>query len=418
MIAQPNLVQRTLLSTAVAMAAACFSGFDGDVQAQSAGTSERTLSSSPRSAAPAGGAGRSRLPLIDRRVYSPGGSASTRGAQPTGQPGASGESDFGSQAIGTGGQEWPYTTARVAVTVQGPSNNKFQTPVSSFPFRATGKLWMRFGGSWFVCTASLIKKGVLLTAAHCVHDYGDGNDGFADEVWWSPANFKDQFPPPLVGGSGGPYGWYRGQHLRIPNPYKNGTDTCLSVANGIVCNNDIATVTLRPRGGVYAGTNLGWYSYGWNAYSYIRSASFANLWVALITQLGYPAAIDGGDQMIRTDSQGRYITETGTTSGDLLKNTQIGSAQTGGSSGGPWFVNFGTRPKITDTSEASLGIKNASNTIVGVTSWGFENVGTNVQGASFFGVNAEFPAANYNGYGAGNIGKLVRDTCVTHAQFC
>jgi hypothetical protein len=171
-------------------------------------------------------------------------------------------------------------------------------------------------------------------------------------------------------------------------------------------------------GNNYAGTTLGWYNYGWNGYSYIRSASFANLWVALITQLGYPAAIDGGDQMIRTDSQGRYIIETATTTGDDLENTQIGSAQTGGSSGGPWFVNFGTRPKITDPSEVSLGIKSASNTIVGVTSWGYTTVGTNVQGASFFGRNAEFPAADYDGYGAGNIGKLVRDTCVTHAQYC
>jgi hypothetical protein len=390
-------------------------------QAQSAGTGERTLSSGSQSAAPAiSGRARSRLPLVDPKVYPPGGRASTRGARPIGKPGASNEGEFGSQAIGTGGEEWPYTTARVAVTTLGPSNTAAQTPVSSYPFRATGKLWMRFGADWFVCTAALIKKGVLLTAAHCIHNFGTGTGGFADEVWWSPANFRDQAPPPLDAGNGGPFGWYRGQHLRVPVPYRDGTDTCLSDADGIVCNNDIATVTVAPKAGVYAGTLLGTYGYGWNGFSYIASASFANLTVALITQLGYPEAIDAGDQMIRTDSQGRYITDppASTTTGDLLENTQIGSAQTGGSSGGPWMVNFGTRPTITDPSEASLGNQNTSNVIVGVTSWGFTAVGTNVQGASFFGQNAEFPLANYGGHGAGNIGKLVRDTCVAHPQYC
>jgi hypothetical protein len=266
-------------------------------QAQSAGTGERTLSSGSQSAAPAiSGRARSRLPLVDPKVYPPGGRASTRGARPIGKPGASNEGEFGSQAIGTGGEEWPYTTARVAVTTLGPSNTAAQTPVSSYPFRATGKLWMRFGADWFVCTAALIKKGVLLTAAHCIHNFGTGTGGFADEVWWSPANFRDQAPPPLDAGNGGPFGWYRGQHLRVPVPYRDGTDTCLSDADGIVCNNDIATVTVAPKAGVYAGTLLGTYGYGWNGFSYIASASFANLTVALITQLGYPEASVAGDQ--------------------------------------------------------------------------------------------------------------------------
>jgi hypothetical protein len=417
MIIQRTFIRRFVLSTAGMLAGTSLIAVD-IAAAQSAGTSERVLSSSSSQSAGPGGIGLSRLPLVDPKVYPPGGRAGTRGARPTGTPGASGDGGPSPQAIGTGTQEWPYTTARVAVTVQGPSNNAAQTPVTSYPFRATGKLWMRFGGSWFVCTASLIKKGVLLTAAHCIHNYGTGTGGFADEVWWSPANHLDQLPPPLDAGSGGVYGWYQGVHLRVPTPYRDGTDTCDTDADGIVCNNDIATVTLKPKRGVFAGTKLGTYGYGWNGYSFIASNSFANLTVGLVTQLGYPVAIDDGDQMIRTDSQGRYITGPGstTTTGDLLENTQIGSAQTGGSSGGPWFVNFGTRPTITGS--ASLGNQSNSNIIIGVTSWGFTAVGTNVQGASFFGQNAEFPAANYDGHGAGNIGKIVRDTCVAHAAYC
>jgi hypothetical protein len=128
MIAQPNPLQRLAVSTAGAVAATCLSGI-GTVQAQPAGTTERTLSSSSRSAPPVGVVGRSRLPLINPSVYPPGGRATTTRTRPTGTPSASGEDEFGSQAIGTGTQEWPYTIARVAVTTQGPSNNKLQTPV-------------------------------------------------------------------------------------------------------------------------------------------------------------------------------------------------------------------------------------------------------------------------------------------------
>ncbi len=39
----------------------------------------------------------------------------------------------------------PYTTARAAVTVLGPSNQAFNTPVSSYPYRATGKLYFQEG---------------------------------------------------------------------------------------------------------------------------------------------------------------------------------------------------------------------------------------------------------------------------------
>ena len=80
------------------------------------------------------------------------------------------------------------------------------------------------------------------------------------------------------------------------------------------------------------------------------------------------------------------------------------------------MVNFGTRP--VPSSSASLGNASVSNTIVGVTSWGYTSVGINVQGASWFGQNAEFPLASYGAYGAGNIGKLMQDTCTGSAAYC
>ena len=287
------------------------------------------------------------------------------------------------------------------------TTNGALVPVGSRPYRYSGKLWMRFGSSWYVCTASLVKKGVLITAAHCVHNYGRGSAGFANEVRWYPSNYNS---------AGGPWGYYSGVTWRIPTVYFNGTDTCQSGATGVVCNNDLATVTLAPKNGVYAGTGMGgWYGYGWNGYSYLTTPVFGNTTVAQITQIGYPVAIDNGYQMLRGDSYGKYIAMTGS-NGKLLKNTQLGSAMTGGSSGGPWLVNFGTAPVVTGS--ASLGNASVRNVVVGVTSWGYTSVGINVQGASWFGQNAEWPNASYGTYGAGNIGGMMQATCTASAAYC
>lgn len=367
------------------------------------------LPSSHSSAAGPVGPGLSRLPTTTPGVMP---YETTGGSLPASQsPGAIGDSGVGSSAYGVStSYKWPYTIARVAVT-GAPFNttNGAIVPVASRPYRFAGKLWMRFGSSWYVCTASLVKKGVLITAAHCVHNYGQGQAGFADEVRWYPANYA---------AGGGPWGYYTGQSWRVPAPYVNGTDTCQTGAPGVVCNNDIATVRLLPKNGAYAGSTLGgWYSYGWNGYSFIATPIFGNATVAAITQIGYPAAIDNGYQMLRGDSFGKYIAMAGA-NGKVLKNIQLGSAMTGGSSGGPWLVNFGTAPVVTGSASLGKAGTVGRNIVVGTTSWGYTSVGTNVQGASWFGQNAEFPAAAYGSYGAGNIGKLMYDTCTSAPAYC
>lgn len=363
--------------------------------------------SGPASASGPVGPGLSRLPTTTPSVVP---YASTGGTPTVGeQAGATGDNGVGGNAYGLNNSyRWPYTIARVAVT-GAPFNttNGALVPVASRPYRHSGKLWMRFGSSWYVCTASLVKKGVLITAAHCVHNYGQGAAGFANEVRWYPSNYNS---------AGGPWGYYSGVTWRIPTVYFNGTDTCQSGARGVVCNNDLATVTLAPKNGVYAGTTMGgWYGYGWNGYSYRATPVFGNATVAQITQIGYPVAIDNGYQMLRGDSYGKYITLTGA-NGRPLKNTQLGSAMTGGSSGGPWLVNFGTAPVVTGS--ASLGNAAVRNVVVGVTSWGYTSVGINVQGASWFGQNAEWPNASYGTYGAGNIGGMMQATCTASAAYC
>lgn len=376
----------------------------------SIGGSGATIASAPRpsvSSSGPTGVGRSRMPLTTPEVMP---YENTKGLLDASQTaGMSSDDGLDSQAYGSSSQKWPYTTARVAITGApfAGATNGGQIPVTHRPYRYMGKLWMRFGSDWYVCSAALIKKGILVTAAHCVHNYGEGNPGFADEVRWYPANWA---------AGGGPWGYFQGVTWRVPAPYVNGTDTCQSGAIGVVCNNDIATVTLAPRNGNYAGNILGgWMAYGWNGYGFIASPAFGGHTLAAVTQFGYPVAIDNGYQMLRNDSFGKYIQSTGANA-KVLKNTQLGSAMTGGSSGGPWMVNFGTRPVV--TGNASLGSASNSNVIIGVTSWGYTTVGVNVQGASYFGQNAEFPNAAYGSYGAGNIGKLVQDTCTASPGYC
>lgn len=388
---------RTLLAFALGAASLTIAG---SVGAQTTTAKESTASAS----LPDEGVGISRLPIADAEQFADRKRGSVPWTPPAARPGArsqNGDSRSPVEPQAFGDSTAPYTTTRLAVTVRGVSDNKWQTPVTSYPYRATGKLRVRFGTVWGNCTASLIRPGVLITAAHCIFNYGQGASGWADEARFYPARYG-------AAATSQPYGTWQSGQMRIPTPYFNGTDTCTQA--GVVCNNDIATIVLNRRAGIRAGDRVGWYNWGWNGYSYVNSTFFGRT-VVNITQLGYPVAFDGGQQMIRTDAAGWYHVD-----GNLL-NTQIGSAQTGGSSGGPWLVNFGTVPTV--SSSASLGQATVPQVIVGVTSYGrTSQIGFNRQGASFFGQNNEFPDADYGGWGAGNIGKILLDTCTANPNEC
>ncbi|HEY9635288.1 MAG TPA: trypsin-like serine protease [Coleofasciculaceae cyanobacterium] len=303
-----------------------------------------------------------------------------RGAAGTSNPNTQGNSP-----LSYGTSQVPYSTSRVL----GGTNNPAQTS----PYRISGKLYMAFGGSTYnyICSASMIGRSLLVTAAHCVHDYGKGNAGWATKVKFVPA--KDNASEPDL--------FYESTQYMIASSYFNGTDTCTQT--GVVCNNDIALVALGNNSqGQQAGNRVGWYGYGWNGYSYATPASsyqgvFGNKLFASITQLGYPGSFDSGLKMQINTAYGAFY------SSGNLKNTWLGSAMTGGSSGGPWLVNFG------DNAEGgNYGSANIRNIVVGVTSYGN---GEQRMGSSWFGQNVEFPDGAYGNRGAGNIGKLVYDAC-------
>ncbi len=268
------------------------------------------------------------------------------------------------QEFGTSGH--PFTTSRV--------NVKDNTTSKYYPYRASGKLFFNIGASSYVCSASLIKRGIVVTAAHCVANFG------ASQFY---SNWR--FVPAYNNGTA-PYGTWTAKSATVMTSYFNGTDSCAQ--SGVICQNDVAVITLNAQSGAYPGTTTGYLGYGWNGYSYNSSGQ------VLISQLGYPVALDNGALMERTDSQGF-------TSASLSNNTVMGSLQTGGSSGGPWVVNLGIAPSLNGT---SFGTAANHNVVVGVTSWGYVSTAIKQQGASRFTT--------------GNITVLVNTACTATPAAC
>jgi Trypsin len=129
------------------------------------------------------------------------------GAAPGSEPAQTPEElPMDERAYGTFGI--PYTSTRVAL---GGSN---QTSAvggsflsSTYPYRTIGKLTFSAG----YCSASLIRRSVIVTAAHCIQNFGSGSSTFSN---W-------QFTPGHYGPSGAtaqqirPYGtWNWSAYVR------------------------------------------------------------------------------------------------------------------------------------------------------------------------------------------------------------
>jgi V8-like Glu-specific endopeptidase len=276
------------------------------------------------------------------------------------------------------GKSHPFTTKNASA--DGGIN-----PVDKFPYRATGKMFMKFGASTFVCTGSVIGKNLLVTAAHCVHNFGGREGGFADSVTFEPARHQ----------SSKPFGTWSAKEWWIPKAYFDGTDVCSSNAPGIVCENDIALVVLEQNNNQFVADLTG--KFGFKSDDYGYGNIFSNK-AAQITQLGYPSKDYDGVRMIRTDSLGYQ---------DAPNNVIIGSAQTGGSSGGPWLQNFGLKTSYSGTPP----VNDDDNQVVATTSWGFTSDRFMVQGASRFGKNTIYTAKS-------NIQSLVDSACGANPGVC
>ena len=304
-------------------------------------------------------------PDLGPSVYSSGAKGS--GAQAPlflGKPELAPESEVAPQAFGT--TNHPFTTAR-ADLFGGATN-------TLYPYRAAGKLFFNEAGGSFICSASLIKRGVAVTAAHCVADYGKKQF----YTGW-------QFVPGYRNGAA-PFGVWTVRQAVILTSYYDGTGSC--AVSGIVCSDDVAVLILDTQKDAYAGSTTGWFGYWYGG-------GFTSNGLVQITQLGYPAGLDNAAYMERNDSQGYK-------SSSDSNNTLIGSNMNGGSSGGPWIANFGL-PNVL-TGESSGSGATFTNAVVGVTSWGYTSNAPKEQGASPFT--------------SGNIQKLLDSACGSTPAAC
>jgi V8-like Glu-specific endopeptidase len=266
------------------------------------------------------------------------------------------------QEFGTGGV--PYTTSQV--------NAFFDDTDTHYPFRTAGKLFFNVPGGTAVCSASLIARGIAVTAAHCVANFGQRQ---LYSNW--------QYVPAYNNGIA-PYGVSTAKSASVLASYFDGTNSCFQA--GVICQNDVAVITLNQP---YVGTNTGWLGVGADGYGFTPAA-----WTQ-ITQLGYPVALDGGLLMERNDSLG-YV------DGNRSNNTIIGSLMTGGSSGGPWVLNLGMPPSLSGT---DFGQAPVHNLVAGVTSWGFgEFNDQKLMGASPFT--------------SGNVWALLAEACAATPTAC
>ncbi|MGI9506313.1 MAG: trypsin-like serine peptidase, partial [Geminicoccaceae bacterium] len=194
--------------------------------------------------------------------------------------------DFGSFGI-------PYTTTRVQEGLRGVDAGDANRLSTTYPYSAVGLLGDAESGGF--CSASVIRRGIVLTAAHCL-----GGEDAESLIFW----------PGYYNGEGGteetiaPYGIWNVFRAAVPESWTSPDSACVDIIE-----NDLAILTMqRNEDGAFIGDLVGTLGYGWNNFSFISSENTGNLSVAAVTTLGYPGFMDNGEVMQRTDGPTYAVT--------------------------------------------------------------------------------------------------------------
>jgi len=189
-----------------------------------------------------------------------------------------------------------------------------------YPDQTIGRLFFTLDGVNYSCSASVIRPHTLVTARHCVYNYGNGH--------WAT---NEVFYPALYNGfSNGKYGgaWY-------------GRRSATWVSGAATLDYDIGFIQLFDHnhsgcGGSSNTPPIESYT-GYLGYTY--NGDFSQRQWAIF---GYPAATNSvdhnpfnGNWMIRSDAATGQVASFGYTN-----TTEVGSDQTGGTSGGPWIIGY------------------------------------------------------------------------------
>ena len=247
---------------------------------------------------------------------------------------------FESRPESKGRSSLPYTTSLVFPDSQ----------VNQLPYILTGILVFTDGGDNLAhfCTASIIRRRIVVTAAHCLYNTKVNK-------WNSNFLFAPSFNGTLS--TPAPFGVWDWQKMWVMNGWINGTGT---VPNAF----DYGLIEMRDNGTTVIGDYLGYFGY-------ITNKLIGNS----VTQLGYSENLDGGNRMLQNAAEARAAAKKFA--------GEIGSALAGGSSGGPWVQNFG----VGASGQAYSG-GGGANQIVAVTSYGPTNRSFEYAGATIF--NASF----------------------------
>lgn len=212
----------------------------------------------------------------------------------------------------------------------------------AYPRRTVGKLFFTEPGVGdFVCSASVLRPRVVVTAGHCVHKGSGGQAGFFTN-WVFIPSFRSGVAP---------FGSWTPRYVTVTTTWATG--------NGIVPNAaDYAMFEMNDKNSIKIGTVTGYLGY----FTLKLNNNHADL-------LGYPCNLDNCQKMHDVTAQSATAVSP--------NNVTYGSDMRGGSSGGPWVQNFGEL-----ASGQTGGTNPGLNQIIGITSWGYESTAPKVQGSS------------------------------------
>lgn len=205
---------------------------------------------------------------------------------------------------------------------------------TAYPYRTVGKLFFTEPGVGdFVCSASVIRPRVVLTAGHCVHSGSGGSSGFF-------TNFV--FIPAYRNGSAPYYSW---------SPSLVSTTTAWVTSNGNFPNAaDYAMFEMPDKSINGSARKIG------DITGYLGYRT-QGLLPNHATLLGYPGNLDNGEIIHQVTAESFRSRSPNA--------VEYGSDMGGGSSGGPWIQNFGAL-----AAGQGGGSNSGLNQVVGVTSYG------------------------------------------------
>jgi V8-like Glu-specific endopeptidase len=219
------------------------------------------------------------------------------------------------------------------------------TADTSYPYRTVGKLFFTIPGQGdFVCSASVIKPRLILTAGHCVHS-GTASPGFFTNWRFAPA-FRDGVAPFQT------WDWN----------FVITTSTWASGGGSVPNAADYALIELRDRSINNVVRRIGDVTgfLGFQTLSLLPNHAHI---------LGYPGNLDSGQKMHQVTAESFRAVSPNC--------VEYGSDMRGGSSGGPFVQNFG-QLATGQTGGTNTGI----NRVIGVVSYGYTSTDPKVQGSS------------------------------------